>query len=126
VVFGCKPKKALPIKQEDKMKLSLLNSDLKLTTGIESKRFKKVATYTLSDRQLVAGDNRRIHHGINSARDAIMKAGQSMSGCGIVDNDYKAAFNFLVMTWVFDVIRAEGLHPKVIERLNNLQTPNTS
>ena len=53
-----------------------------------------------------------------------MKAGQSKSGCGIVDNDFKAAFDFLVMTWVFDVMRAKGLHPKVIERLNNLYMDN--
>ena len=56
----------------------------------------------------MAGDNRRIHHGVNSARDAITKAGISKLGCGIVDNDFKAAFDFLVMTWVFDVLKAKG------------------
>ena len=124
MVFGCKPKKPLSIKPEDKRKISLLNSDFKLITGIESKRFKKVATHTLSSKQLVAGDNRRIHHGINSARDAIMKAGLSKSGCGIVDTDYKAAFDFLVMTWVFAVLKAKGLHPDVIKRLQNLYHDN--
>ena len=47
-----------------------------------------------------------------------MKAGISKSGCGIVDNDYKAAFDFLVMIWVFAVLEAKGLDLAVIKRLN--------
>ena len=124
MVFGCKPKKPLSLKPDDKRKISLLNSDFKLTTGIQSKRFKKIATHTLSSRQLVAGDDRRIHHGINSARDAIIKAGISKQGCGIVDNDYKAAFDFLVMSWVFAVLQAKGLNQSVIDRIKNLYVDN--
>ena len=97
MVFGSKPKKPHSKKPEDKRKISILISDFKLITGLEAKRFKKLATHTLSPKQLVAEDNRRIHHGINSARDAITQAGLSKKGCGIVDNDYKAAFDFLVM-----------------------------
>ena len=80
-------------KPGDKRKLSLLNSDFKSVTGITNDRLKQVATHTLSPCQLAIGDDRRIHHGINQARDAIMAAGQGKEGVGILDNDYQAAFN---------------------------------
>ena len=44
LVLGCKPKKAKSIKASDKRRLSLLNSDFKVITGVENNRFKKVAT----------------------------------------------------------------------------------
>ena len=71
MVFGSKPKKTASFKPSDKRRISLLNCDFKTISGIESRRFKETATRTLSPYQLVAGDDRRIHHGINLARDAI-------------------------------------------------------
>ena len=50
--------------------------------------FKKSATHTLSNLQLVTGDHRRIHHGINLAKNAIYaddKPGHP--GCGILDTE---------------------------------------
>ena len=58
MVFGCKPKKPLSSKPEDKRKISLLNSDFKLCTGIESKRFKKVATHTRGGKNIILSANR--------------------------------------------------------------------
>ena len=104
MVFGTKPKKSRSIKPSDKRKIYLLNADFKITTGIDAKRFKKVATHTLSPCQLAAGDNRRINHGINKARDAVQAASGSREGMGLLDNDYKAAFDFMVMLWVFKVL----------------------
>ena len=92
MVFGSKPKKSNSFKPGDKRRISLLNSDFKIISGLESARYKKVATHTLSPFQLVAGDDRRIHHGINLARDAIQAASKlTRSGCGIADTDYQAA-----------------------------------
>ena len=62
MVFGTKPKKQSSIKAKDKRRISLLNSDFKLTTGLEAARFKKTFTHTLSPLQMMAGDDRRIHH----------------------------------------------------------------
>ena len=124
MVFGNKPKKPNSMKPTDKRKLSLLNSDFKATTGIDNNRFKKVATHTLSPCQLAAGDDRRIHHGINAARDAIAASAGGREGVGILDNDYKAAFDFMVLLWVFKVLRAKGLAEQVINRLTNLYSNN--
>ena len=124
MVFGTKPKKSKSIKPSDKRKISLLNADFKLTTGIDAKRFKKVATHTLSPCQLAAGDNRRIYHGINKARDAVQAASGSREGMGLLENDYKAAFDFMVMLWVFKVLLAKGVDPVVINRLRNIYKDN--
>ena len=66
------------------------------------------------------GDNRNIHHGICKARDAIYAASLRSSSCGILDNDYMAAFDYMVLTWVFKVLEAKGLDLQCIERLKNL------
>ena len=42
MVFGTKPKKSKSLKPSDKRKISLLNSDFKLITGLEAGRFKKL------------------------------------------------------------------------------------
>ena len=127
MVFGSKPKKANSKKPGDKRRISLLNCDFKTISGIESNRLKKTATRTLSPLQLVAGDDRRIHHGINLARDAIQAASTlTRQECGIADTDYHAAFDFLVMSWVFLVLERKGLSLQVIERLKNLYRDNYS
>ena len=66
----------------------MLNSDFKIITGIENNRVKTTATHTLSPCQLAADANRRIHHGINSARDAIAITSGLREGVGILDNDF--------------------------------------
>ena len=103
MVFGNKPKKPNSVKPSDKRKISLLNSDFKATTGIDNIRFKKVATHTLSPCQLAAGDDRRIHHGINSAHDAITAVGTGKEAVGILDNDFKAAFDFMVLISIINL-----------------------
>ena len=82
MVFGAKPKKLNSLKPKDKRKISLLNVDFKTMTGLDAKKFRKVMTHTVSHLQLVAGEDRRIHHGIALARDAIHAAGKSRFGCG--------------------------------------------
>ena len=127
MVFGSKPKKLNSCKPGDKRRISLLNCDFKTMSGLESRRLKKVSTRTLSPYQLVAGDDRRIHHGINLARDAIQAASKVPNkGCGIADTDYQAAFDFLVMSWVFKVLQKKGLSQEVINRYINLYEDNLS
>ena len=120
MVFGSKPKKHNSIKPGDKRRISLLNSDFKVLTGLEAIRFGDSATHTLSPVQLVAGSDRRIHHGINHARDAINQAGKSRKGCGLLDLDFMAGFDWLEMDWVYLVLAKEGVCQAVIERIKRL------
>ena len=43
-------------------------------TGVEAKRMRKTMNHTISPLQLVAGDDRRLHHGVAMTRDAIQAA----------------------------------------------------
>ena len=104
----------------------LVTTDFKTITGIEARRFKSVATHTLSPHQLVAGSDRRVHPGIARARDAIFAASKKKEGCGILDTDYIAAFDWMVMHWVFMVLAKKGLSQQVINRLKNLYMENLS
>ena len=79
-----------------------------------------LADHTLSKAQLAVGSDRRIHHGINKARDAIFMASERNQKCGILDNDYKAAFDYMVLKWVFKVLLAKGMDEEVVNRLYNL------
>ena len=54
MVFGSKPKKPNSIKPGDKRRISLLNSDFKVMTGLEGDRFGKTATHSLSQVPLMA------------------------------------------------------------------------
>ena len=103
-----------------KRRISLLNSDFKISSGILNNRFKKVATHSLNPNQLSAGDDIRIHHGINTARDAILAANNSNEGTGILDNDYKDAFDYMVLLWVLKVLKAKGLDQEVNNMILNM------
>ena len=87
MVFGTKPKKVNCLKPGDKRRISLLNSDFKILEGLDAKRFRKISNHCLSPVQYVGGNDRRIHHRISKARDAIHAAGRSKAGCGIANMD---------------------------------------
>ena len=87
---------------------------------MDAQRFGDTATHTLSPVQLVAGSDRRIHHGINLARDAIQQAGKSKQGCGLLDLDFLAGFDWLVMNWVYMVLEKKGVDQQVVNRLQRL------
>ena len=108
------------MKPGDKRRISLLNSDFKVVTGIEARRFGKTATHSLSPVQLVAGADRRIHHGVNMARDAIQAVRRGRAGCGLLDLDFLAGFDWLVMIWVYMVLLKKGVQVEVVDRLRRL------
>ena len=73
MVYGAKANKTTnSCDPNHKRRLSLLNSDFKINTGIYNRRLMKCATRTLNPNQLAAGDDRRIHYGIGQGRDAII------------------------------------------------------
>ena len=86
---------------------------------MELARYNKVVSHTLSPQQLAAGDDRRITFGISLARDAIYSAGRRRQGCGIADNDFEAAFDYLCLDWVKLVLRKKGVHEEALERFTN-------
>ena len=127
MVFDNKPgKKAKSLKVSDRRKISLLNVEFKVMTGIEAACIKKTIDRTISPLQLVSGGSKRISHGIALARDAINAANKSKEECGILDTDLVAAFCNMVLLWCFRVLIKKGLNPQVIDRYPNLYTDNLS
>ena len=85
-----------------------------------STRLKLISTKGLSQNQLAAGEDRRIYHGIISARDAIQCAKARNLSCGIADLDLVAAFNMVSMLWIAMVLRAKGLSQVNTDRFLNM------
>ena len=75
---------------------------------------------------MVAGSDRRIHHGINSARDAVHHSAKVKSGCGLLDLDFMAGFDWLDMSWVYLVLKKKGVCDQVINRLKWIYSNSTS
>ena len=120
MIFSDKPGKSQSIKPQDKRRLSLLNSDFKIISGVELLRYNRVLTHTLAPQQLACGDDRRITFGISLARDTIYSVSKSKQGCGIADNDFKAALDFLCLDWVNHGLRKKGLAEETITRFSNI------
>ena len=68
----------------------------------------------------MAGGDRNIQHGIARARDAITAATRSNLRCGIWDQDYIQAFDFLVLSWVGIVLEKKGVRSVTLTRLQSL------
>ena len=68
----------------------------------------------------------RIHHGINLARDAVQQVSKTKSGCGLLDLDFLAGFDWLDMAWVYLVLAKKGLSERVIERIRNVYSDSIS
>ena len=71
--------------------------------------------------QFVAGDDRRIYHAkahTIAAIDARNK--DKRSGCGVLDNDYKAAFDMMVSSWPIKVLVKKGVGPVMEAWLKSL------
>lgn len=117
MIFACKPGKLSSKLLKDKRKISLLNADFKVLTGIENDRHTRIVHRTVSPLQFALGKDKRIHHAIALARDAINAASKRKDGSAICDLDFKSAFDLLCMSWAYKVLKAKGLHPKVIERI---------
>ena len=126
MVFGSKPKKPNSIKPGDKRRISLLNSDFKTITGLEAKKFGNTATHTLSPVQLVAGSDQCIHHGINLARDAIHHVSKTKAGCGLLDLDFLAGFDWLDRAWVYLVLAKKGVSQEAISRIARIYSNSST
>ena len=97
-----------------------MNADFKVLTGLEVSRYRQVLGHTLCPEQLAESDDRKISFGICQARDAIYAAGMRRSGCGLADNDFKAAFDYLCLEWVRKVLEKKGLARKALDRFINI------
>ena len=105
MIFANKPNKKHSKLLKDKRKISLLNTDFKILTGIENARHVKLMDKSISSQQFTLGKNRNINHAIAVARDAIWAANKSNAEAAIADLDFMQAFDLLGMESVIKVLR---------------------
>ena len=121
MIFMNKHGKSNSNKLKDKRKISLLNMDYKLCTGLEASRLRKTMGHSISRFQFVGGKDRRITHAINLARDAINIASQNhQEKCAILDTDFQQAFDSMLVPWCLLVLKRKGLPDITIKRFFNL------
>ena len=60
------------------------------------------------------------------ARDAIQTVGRDRAGCGLLDLDFLAGFDWLDMGWVYAVLEQKGVISEVVERIKRLYADSVS
>ena len=116
--------KAKSWKSSDKRHVSLINSDMKILTGIEAAVFQSMADHTLHPSQLVMGSDKSIIQGINACRDCIQSINRNKGAGGIMDLDSEQAFDLIIKGWDFKVLIKKGVDIKAINRLQCLYKEN--
>ena len=97
-----------------------MNNDFRIIENLVACCFRKISRKCLSPDQYVGGTDRNIHHGIGRARDAIFAAGKKKDGSGIADTDFMAAFDWMLLSWVWKVLVKLGVCHQVIDKVKNL------
>ena len=87
-------------------------------------RLQSTTLHALSPSQLVTGNDQRIQHGINAARDLILFADKDKLEGGLLSLDFKQGFDHLTMSFVFKVLAKKGLHKEVIDHLKRIYKDN--
>ena len=72
------------------------------------------------------GTDKKIHHAISLARDAIYTSSLKKGGYAICDLDFKSAFDLLGMNWVFRVLECKGLNAMNVNRLRRYYTDSST
>ena len=122
MIFSPKPKKGASLLPKDLRKISLLNSDFKILSGVFANRLKKMEEHTISDIQYSVKP-RKINHAICTARDTIHAVNPKNKGCGLAEFDFQAAFDLLCLEgWTWKVFEAKGASPDFINTMKALYT----
>ena len=122
LIFTPKPKKGASLLPKDLRKISLLNTDFKILSGVFANRLRKMEDHTISNIQYSVKP-RKINHAICTARDAIHAVNPKNKGCGLAEFDFQAAFDFLsVEGWTWKVFEAKGASPAFIRTMKALYT----
>ena len=125
LVFSSKPGKAGSILPKDLRKLSLLQTDHKVLTGVLAARLRKTEDHTLSAHQYAAGP-RKIQHAITQARDLINNISPNQRGCAVIQTDFIQAYDLLSVNWTWQVLKKKKCSLKFISILENLYEKNPS
>ena len=118
LVFSPKINKENSTKIKDKRKLSLLQTDFKVLSGILAGRLRRTENHTISRHQYAAG-SKRVSQAVYLTRDAIecVKPSQNVA---VVETDYISAFDIMSVDWVLKVLLKKGCSERFVQVLRNI------
>ena len=118
LVFSPKINKENSTKIKDKRKLSLLQTDFKVLSGILAGRLRRTENHTISRHQYAAG-SKRVSQAVYLTRDAIecVKPSQNVA---VVETDYISAFDIMSVDWVLKVLLKKGCSERFVQVLRNV------
>ena len=125
MVFSPKPGKTSSILPKHKRKLSQLQTDWKIITGILAQRLRKTEEHTMSKQQYAAGP-RRITQAICEARDTILNISPNNRGCAILELDFMAGYDMLSLSWTWKTLRKKKCSPTFCETMRKLYQESPS
>merc|ERR1712173_50407 len=118
LVFSPKINKENSTRIKDKRKLSLLQTDFKILSGILAGRLRKTENHTISRHQYASG-SKRISEAVCLTRDAIESVKPSQKAC-LFETDYISAFDLMSIDWILKVLLKKGCSKPFVQVLRNI------
>ena len=119
LIYSPKVGKESSTRVRDLRKLSLLQTDFKVLSGVLANRLKKTETHTLSKHQYSTG-GKRASHSACLARNAIENIKPNSKGCAIIETDFVSAFDRMSVSWIWKVLLKKGCSERFTSVLRNL------
>merc|ERR1712004_497000 len=118
LVFSPKINKENSTRIKDKRKLSLLQTDFKILSGILAGRLRKTENHTISRYQFATG-GKRISQAVCLTRDAIESVKPSQKAV-LYETDYISAFDLMSIDWILKVLLKKGCSKSFVQTLRNI------
>merc|ERR1712004_616922 len=118
LVFSPKINKEHSTRIKDKRKLSLLQTDFKILSGILAGRLRKTEKHTISRHQFASG-SKRISQAVCLTRDAIESVKPSQKVV-LYETDYISAFDLMSIDWILKVLLKKGCSKSFVQILRNI------
>ena len=118
LVFSPKINKENSTRIKDKRKLSLLQTDFKILSGILAGRLRKTENHTISRHQYASG-SKRISEAVCLTRDAVESVKPSQKAC-LFETDYISAFDLMSIDWILKVLLKKGCSKAFVQVLRNI------
>ena len=122
MVFTPKNGKNSPPLPKNLRKISLLNTDFKILSGVYANRLKQMEDHTISNNQFSVKP-KKVTHAISLARDTINSVNLGQKGCAIGEFDFQSAFDFLcVEGWTWKILERKGASSAFLSTMKALYT----
>ena len=118
LVFSPKVGKENSTRIKDKRKLSLLQTDFKVLSGILAGRLKKTENHTISRHQFSAG-SKRVSQAVCLTRNAI-ECVKPSERAAVIETDFVSAFDLMTIDWVLMVLRKKGCSEQFVRVLQSI------